>query len=111
MVSLLACLYYGTCFSARRTNSGSTANIKLGQWQTTTRSQTEIIHFNSRLWLELHTVTQTNLAGFSNFSDVMGRYYVVGNNVFSFQSITHRNLLRSLSNVSIVKTVNNATPK
>jgi hypothetical protein len=40
--------------------------------QTTTDVQTEIIHFNSRLWLELHTVTQTNLAGFSNFSDVMG---------------------------------------
>jgi hypothetical protein len=54
--------------------------------------------------LGTYTVTQTNLAGFSNSSDVEGANdSVVGNNVFGFQSITGRNFVDASANVVLLK--------
>jgi hypothetical protein len=39
------------------------------------------------------TVTQTNLAGFSNFSDVRGQMIVVSTTMFGGASITGRNFV------------------
>ncbi|MBB1194815.1 hypothetical protein DNC80_14185, partial [Flavobacterium sp. SOK18b] len=92
--------------------SGSTINLTGPNNQTTTTDASGNYSFVIPIAsLGTYTVTQTNLAGFSNFSDVEGANdSVINNNIFGFASITGRNFVDASSNVSVVKTVNNATP-
>ncbi|MBC5864626.1 DUF11 domain-containing protein, partial [Flavobacterium turcicum] len=92
--------------------AGSTVTLSGPSSQTTTTDANGNYSFVIPVGsLGTYTVTQTNLTGFSNFSDVDGANdSVVGNNVFGFQSITGRNFVDASSNVSVVKTVNNPTP-
>ncbi|MCF6142321.1 hypothetical protein L1S34_13575, partial [Flavobacterium sp. K77] len=92
--------------------SGSTVTLSGPSSQTTTTDANGNYSFAIPVGsLGTYTVTQTNLTGFSNFSDVDGANdSVVGNNVFGFQSITGRNFVDASSNVRVVKTVNNPTP-
>ncbi|TWI43907.1 putative repeat protein (TIGR01451 family), partial [Flavobacterium glaciei] len=92
--------------------AGSTVTLSGPSSQTTATDSNGNYSFSIPVGsLGTYTVTQTNLAGFSDFSDVEGANdSVINNNVFGFASITGRNFVDASANVSIVKTVSNPTP-
>ncbi|WP_220485195.1 DUF11 domain-containing protein, partial [Flavobacterium sp. SOK18b] len=92
--------------------AGSTINLTGPGNQTTTTDASGNYSFVIPVAsLGTYTITQTNLAGYSNVSDVDGANdNIIGNSVFGFQSITGRNFIDGFANLRIAKTVNNATP-
>lgn len=61
--------------------------------------------------LGTYTITQTNLAGYSNVSDVDGANdNTINNNIFGFQSIVGRNFVDASANLRMTKVVNNLSP-
>ncbi|RKS12915.1 gliding motility-associated C-terminal domain-containing protein [Flavobacterium sp. 120] len=92
--------------------AGSTVTLSGPSSQTTTTDSNGNYSFAIPVAsLGTYTVTQTNLAGYTNVSDVQGANdNIINNNVFGFQSITGRNFVDGSANLGVVKTVNNATP-
>ncbi|WP_298392701.1 DUF11 domain-containing protein [Flavobacterium sp.] len=91
---------------------GATINLAGPNNQTTTTDASGNYSFAVPVAsLGTYTITQTNLAGYSNVSDVDGANdNTINNNVFGFQSIIGRNFVDASANLRMTKVVNNLSP-